>query len=128
MKKDFLVMVVEDQKDQAYFVMNVLTASGYDVVCATGGYHALELIERGIRPDLMMTDLKMPHLNGFELMEKLKLRNIHLETIVISASESHNDLESAYIRGVKQYLVKPISPGRLVSKVNEIFGRKFNGQ
>ena len=123
MEKELMVMIVEDRKDQAYILAQILVANDFRVVCARNGHEALTLIKEGMIPAVLVTDIKMPVLNGFELIEELKRLEIRIPTIITSGCGQNSHFEAAYIRGVENYLVKPFLPSRLIFRVNKAVGR-----
>jgi CheY-like chemotaxis protein len=113
-------MIVEDQQDQAFFLSEILQANGYRVVWAKNGREALRLILQGPVPDILLTDIEMPVLDGFQLIKELKKRHIEVPTVIASAAEDDAYFEKAFMRGVGSYLVKPISPSHLLSRLDEV--------
>ena len=120
MENDTLVMIVEDQKVQAYLVAQILSANNYRVACAANGLEALRLIQAGIVPNILVTDIKMPTLNGFELIQELNRLEIKIPTIITSGCSLSSDFENAYFQGVENYLVKPFSPSNLLRRIDKI--------
>ena len=81
------ILVVEDHPDTSAALYTILTERGYSVLTADNGQQALDLLDRGIRPGLILIDLLLPHVSGHELLTHLnadpQLR--HIPTIVITA-------------------------------------------
>jgi CheY-like chemotaxis protein len=85
------VMVVEDDHDSRASLYQLLTESGYSVITADDGQQALDLLERGIRPRVILIDLMMPEVGGYDLIEVLR-RDPELRftpTVVITAMAKH---------------------------------------
>jgi CheY-like chemotaxis protein len=81
------ILVVEDHADTSAALYTILTERGYSVLTADNGQQAIDLLDRGIRPGLILVDLLMPHVSGEDLLTYLN-RNAelrHIPTIVITA-------------------------------------------
>lgn len=65
------ILVVEDCEDQADLLCDLLEAEGYEAVCAANGLEALKLLRGGLRPDVILSDIDMPGLDGYGLLEAL---------------------------------------------------------
>ena len=109
-------MVVDDCRSIRMAVKRALTTAGYDVVCASNGHEAIDLLTNEFK--LMILDINMPGLDGYEVCEQLKLSAINLEKlpiIFLTADDSHA-LELLG-RQFGAYLQKPVSPKVLVNAV-----------
>ena len=110
-----LVLVVEDDKDIRETISLVLEDSGYDVVTAPHGKEALRLLRAGLRPNVMILDLMMPVMSGWELREQM-LRDpqiASIRTIVITGdTKSSRCAESL---GAVARLAKPFEPDDLLA-------------
>ena len=122
--KSFLIMVVEDQKDQSRMLLYILKAHDYRVVCAADGLKALELMKSGITPDLLITDINMPGLNGIELIREVKQLNMDVPIVVMSGSQTPKYLETFPNLVVEDYLVKPFLATNLLSRVEKILKKR----
>jgi len=99
------VLVVDDSADQLLMVESVLQRDGYETVTATDGAEALAAIEQQ-PPDLVVTDLKMPNMNGLELVEKLCETHPSLPVILMTAYGSGEIAMEALQRGAASYIPK----------------------
>jgi CheY-like chemotaxis protein len=99
------VLVVDDSADQLLMVESVLQKSGYETATATDGAEALAAIEQQC-PDLVVTDLKMPNMNGLELVEKLRDAYPTLPVILMTAYGSGEIAMEALQRGAASYIPK----------------------
>jgi len=116
----YLVMIVEDSKDQSFLLSTILKSKNYRVIWAKDGQRAFEMISTGITPDVLVTDLRMPALNGFELMKEMSRIGVDIPVVITSGSKSNGDFEEAYILGAEDYLVKPYSPAELLKRLEKI--------
>ena len=109
------VLLVEDNRDALSGLYTLLTNAGFGVMMADNGDEALFLIDRGARPDVIVLDLMMPKVSGWEILKHLQgdpeLREIPV--IVISAL----DKEDAHVVGADVVMQKPINPTALIAEV-----------
>ena len=120
----YQVLVVEDHPDMQHFVAGLLAAE-YGVHTARNGREALELLDR--EPiDLVVSDVMMPEMDGYALLEKLKatdrLCGIPVVMLTALAGESHT-LKGLAL-GVDDYLAKPFSPPELLARVRNLLARR----
>jgi CheY-like chemotaxis protein/anti-sigma regulatory factor (Ser/Thr protein kinase) len=99
------VLVVEDSPDQAVFVTALLEKAGHTTRVADRGTKALEHIERA-RPDLVITDLVMPEMNGLELVEAIRERSPDLPVVLVTAFGSGEIAVEALKKGAASYVPK----------------------
>src|SRR5688500_13315708 len=85
------VLVVEDEANMRRILSAMLSREGFQITTAEDGQQALELLERGSFP-LVISDLRMPHMDGLELLRQLKRRGMRTELILITA---HGSVETA---------------------------------
>ncbi len=114
------ILVVEDQEDNRKIVRDLVTASGYELVEATTGEEGLELAESE-RPDLILMDIQLPGLDGYEVTRRIKanpgLR--HIPIIVVTSYALSGDDKKAFAAGCDGYVTKPFSPRLLLAKIRE---------
>jgi two-component system, cell cycle response regulator DivK len=113
-----VVLVAEDHETSAEGYAQLLTASGYQVVCAKNGYEALAEVSRAA-PSLVILDLKLPKLDGWELLERLKsdVAISHIPIVVVTGDSLPSHHELARSRGAAAVLTKPIRPNDLLNAV-----------
>jgi two-component system, OmpR family, alkaline phosphatase synthesis response regulator PhoP len=116
------ILVAEDSEDTATLIKFSLEKAGYTVTIVTDGLLALEAIEKEM-PDLLITDILMPGMNGFELMEELSKRNLKLKTIVLAVQKSDEDILRGLGHGAMDFIQKPFSPREMVARVKGILSR-----
>jgi CheY-like chemotaxis protein len=120
------VLLVEDSDDDAFFFersFNSCAVPARLLRVAHGG-EAVDYLQKasGVSADLSQThlvflDLKMPVLNGFEVLKWIKERGISIEVVVLSGSDIDSDMEMARLLGASDYLVKPISTEELKKRL-----------
>lgn len=118
------ILIIDDDKGVVEFVKSALTKRNYEVFTANSGDEGLTLVKQ-ISPDLILLDVVMPSLNGYEFLRALKAlsvieRNKTVPVFVITAKEEMEDLFKS--EGVKEYLVKPVDTSELIKKTEECLG------
>lgn len=116
------VLLVEDNIDMQFYIRELLEPN-YRVVTATDGARALELIrEEGVQPDLIISDLMMPGMDGFTLLHHLKQDEYlaAIPTVMLTARSDQQDRLQALTMGVDDYLTKPFSPVELQIRIHNL--------
>jgi two-component system, OmpR family, response regulator MprA len=113
------VLLVEDNDSVRRAVSLALTAAGFDVTAVTGGVQALAVFD-AVRPAVLVTDLSMPGMDGFELVRTLRVRQVGVPVLVISARDSAPDRAAALAAGCDSYLVKPFGLAELRERVSAL--------
>jgi DNA-binding response OmpR family regulator len=119
------ILVADDEEDLRELVTYRLTRSGYQVIGAGDGLQALELAAERT-PDLMVLDVMMPKLDGYELTRRVRaeaaLRSIPV--ILLTARSQESDIDRGFEVGADDYLKKPFNPDELVARVRAVLGRR----
>jgi DNA-binding response OmpR family regulator/DNA-binding CsgD family transcriptional regulator len=116
------VLVVDDEPDILEILTLALGAAGHDVLTASDGTEALEIVGR-IRPDAMLLDVGMPHMDGWEVLERIKSSGPDLAdvpVVMLTAWTSREDRLRGGIEGAVRYLGKPFDPAEVISVVDEL--------
>jgi two-component system, cell cycle response regulator DivK len=115
-----IVLVVEDHETSAEGYMQLLTGAGYRVARARNGYEALAEVSRAA-PSIILLDLKLPKLDGWDLLQRLKADQsvASVPIIVVTGDSLPTHHEMARSRGAAAVLSKPINPGELLKVVRE---------
>lgn len=124
-RKNRLVLVVDDFDDNRSMYAVYLTYSGYDVVEAADGQEAVETA--GVRmPDLIVMDLSLPVMDGWEATRRLKAseRTRHIPIIVLTGHAVAGQARDVRKAGADAFLAKPCLPEMLVEKVQELLQRQ----
>lgn len=118
------VLVVDDQEPVAILINKILSTNGYKCTSAKNGREALDMLHDGLRPDLMLLDIMMPGMDGFELLDKIHEEKVAHETpvVMLTALADATDVMKAMKKGAAAYCVKPIDPDELVKTVNRVLG------
>jgi DNA-binding response OmpR family regulator len=118
----FTVLVVEDDRDLRKMICNVLSKDGYKCIEASDGKSALEFFDKEC-VDLVISDVMMPNLNGYELAETLRAANIMIPFLMVTAKGSFDDKKRGFSAGTDDYMVKPINIDELVLRVGALLKR-----
>lgn len=113
-----LVMVVDDQEANVRTVGGLLTRAGFDVVPCFSGIEAIDHIATG-KPDLVLLDMRMPIMDGFQVLEKLRSDEStrDLPVIFLTADHERESLVRAFSSGAVDYVTKPFVPEELLARV-----------
>lgn len=112
-----LIVVIEDDREISNTVQTVLKASGYQVLAATNGQDGRKLITSR-KPDLVLTDMMMPRMGGFPVLEFLGELEDAPKVIMMTANEGSRHKAYAEMLGVIDYLRKPFAMEVLLEAVN----------
>ena len=118
-----LVMIVDDSVTVRKVTSRLLERHGYDVVTAKDGIDAIEQIEH-IKPNLMLLDIEMPRMDGFEVTNQLRHDSVHkdLPIIMITSRTGEKHRERAFNLGVTHYMGKPFQETELLHQVQRLIG------
>lgn len=113
-----VVMVVDDQEANVRTVGSLLTRAGFDVVPCFSGIEALDRISVDM-PDLVLLDMRMPHMDGFQVLEALRANEgtRALPVIFLTADHERESLVRAFSSGAVDYVTKPFVPEELMARV-----------
>jgi len=119
-----MVLVVDDDPDVARFVEVNLRSAGYQVTVASNGEEALERAVQ-LRPDLVLLDVMMPKLDGFEVAQRLRRdsRTSSSSIIMLTAKALSSDKVLGLSSGADDYIIKPFSPRQLLERVEAALTR-----
>lgn len=115
-----LIMIVDDSPSMRSLLRLALTDMGYDVDEAEDGVEALEKLD-GISPDLLITDINMPRMDGFELIESLRDQGVSGLPILVLTTECSDEKKSrARQAGATGWIVKPFHPDKLATGIRRV--------
>ncbi len=123
-----VVVCIEDEPEMITLIKAILNRRGYDVVGAGNGREGLETIER-IKPDVILLDLMMPGMDGWEVYQKLKANEAtsQIPVIVVTAkAQSIDKMLGLHIAKVDDYIAKPFSPQELVESIAKVLAKRPN--
>ena len=118
------ILIAEDERDIRDLVAFTLRFAGYEVFTATNGEEAIELAPQ-VSPDLVLMDVRMPRMTGYEACRALKanpdLKDIPV--VFLSAKGQESEIQQGLEAGAEDYLLKPFAPDQLTSRVKTILGK-----
>ena len=120
------VVCIEDEPEMIDLVKLILGRKGYEVTGAMGGREGLEVIARE-KPDLVLLDLMMPDMDGWEVYQKMKAGETTrgIPVIVVTAkAQSIDKVLGLHIAKVDDYITKPFGPQELLESVEKVMGRQ----
>ena len=117
------ILAVDDQEDNRRILRDLFTNAGYEVVEATNGLDAVTTAEAQ-RPDLILMDIQLPDIDGYEATRRIKAIPALQATplIVVTSYALSGDDAKAFAAGANGYVAKPFSPRALLAKVREFLG------
>lgn len=118
----FNILVVEDNADMRELFCTVLSDGGYHVIPASDGLDALSIIEKEYI-DLIVADIMMPNMDGYELTKELREANYDLPILIVTAKDQFEDMKKAFRAGTDDYMVKPINVNELLLRVEALLRR-----
>ena len=111
------ILVVDDEPQITRVLRTALTGSGYDVRTADDGHSGLR-VAREWQPDLVITDISMPNMNGIQAIDHLRDRFPHVPVVVLTGYPDVHMAVSCLRDGVVDYLVKPVDSKQLLAAVS----------
>lgn len=119
-KSSYTILIVEDNVDVREYIMSHL-ANTYKILEASNGAEAIDKAVNNL-PDLIISDLMMPKMNGMEMTQILKtdLRTSHIPVILLTAKSMPSDMKEGYENGADDYITKPFNASVLIARVNNI--------
>ncbi len=118
----FNILVAEDDNEMRDLFCKVLERGGYKAFPAVDGEDALEILDREYI-DLLICDVMMPNLDGFELAKMLRESEFNIPILMITAKGSFNDKSQGFASGADDYMVKPIDTGEMLLRVSALLRR-----
>jgi DNA-binding response OmpR family regulator len=119
------ILVADDEIYIVHILEFTLTMEGYEVLTAADGEEALRRVEAD-RPDLVVLDIMMPKMDGFEVLRRMRANEASRQTpvVLLSAKGRPIDRETGLDTGADDYIVKPFSPRRLLEKIQDLLDRE----
>ena len=116
--KKYKILAVDDETDVLVIIKTALESEGYEVLTAANGFDALAIAEDSI-PDLILLDLMMPEMSGFEVLENLKQsdKTMEIPIVILTGVSERLKMKEALDKGIIYYITKPFDYQLLLSKV-----------
>lgn len=114
-----VVLIVDDEPDVVTMWQRSLLMEGFEVLCAYDGISAVDMAEVD-KPDLVLLDIMMPMMNGFDVCREIKTNPAteHIPVLCVTSANSPEVRENAQIAGAQGLLIKPFATRELVAQIN----------
>lgn len=119
------ILVAEDEMSLNDLLQDALRMNGYETISAKHGLEALRLT-REEKPDLVILDINMPQIDGFEVLEKLRKENNNVPVIVLTARDQKDDKATGFGLGADDFVTKPFGLEELLMRVAAVLRRAKN--
>lgn len=118
------ILIAEDERDIRDLITFTLQFAGHEVIAAGNGEEAYQLALKHI-PQLIMMDVRMPKMTGYEACKLIKAEpNLRAVPVVfLSAKGQESEVQAGLDAGAQEYLLKPFAPDQLIKKVAELLGQ-----
>lgn len=118
------ILIVDDEPDVVSMMQRALETDGYEALCAYDGIGALDIAESE-RPDLVLLDLMMPMMSGYDVCKQLKanVHTKHIPVLCVTSAHSEKVKEDARLAGAEGLLMKPFMSAELVAQVERLLGK-----
>jgi len=118
------ILIAEDERDIRDLIAFTLRFAGYEVLTANNGEEAVQITKKDL-PDLVLTDVRMPRMTGYEACKLIKAdpATQHIPVVFLSAKGQEAEVQTGLDSGGDEYLLKPFAPDQLTQKVAEILNR-----
>ncbi|MBE3037977.1 MAG: response regulator [Chloroflexi bacterium] len=127
-KNTKMILCIEDEQEMIDLIRLILSPRGFEIRGANGGKEGLEIIRKD-HPDLVLLDLMMPEMDGWEVYQQMKAGEAtkNIPVIVVTAkAQSIDKVLGLHIAKVDDFIVKPFSPQELLTSVDKVLERKQN--
>ncbi len=116
------VLVVDDEPDTLELVKLVLESGGFKAYLANNGMDALAQIDE-VKPDLVLLDIMMPDMDGWDVFRKIKEKNSHIPVAILTAKAQNIDkLLGLHVLKADDYITKPFGKNELINKAKKLTG------
>ena len=117
------VLVVEDTEDNRKIIRDLMTSAGYEMIEALDGGAGVAMAAEH-KPDLILMDMQLPVLDGYEATRRIKADPAlaHIPVIAVTSYALSGDEDKARTAGCDGYIAKPFSPRQMLAKVREVIG------
>lgn len=124
MERHLHILLVDDEINMLEVLKDVLVGEGHSVAMASSGYEAIEVMKKGLSIDLVITDLKMPEMDGIELLESLKEQWGQVPVVILTGYGTVEGAVEAIKKGAYDYILKPFKPDEILGLIERIVERK----
>lgn len=118
------ILIAEDERDIRELITFTLRFDGHEVIATSNGREAVEITLRE-KPDLVLLDVRMPYMTGYEACKRIKEEESisHIPVVFLSAKGQEAEVKAGLEVGAVEYIVKPFSPDQLMERVRAILSQ-----
>jgi PAS domain S-box-containing protein len=124
-KKKICLLIVEDEDSNMQFLKSIARTQSYEIITAEDGQQAVELFKENENVDLVLMDIQLPVLNGFEATKQIKLLRAEVPVIAVTAYALVGDREKAIEAGCDDYLAKPFLKSDLIGLIEKYLSKRI---
>jgi CheY-like chemotaxis protein len=114
-----IMVIAEDDQYSFEYLKLLFRRTGLEIIHAKNGFHLMKILEQQI-PDLVLLDIHMPEMNGYDCLKKIKAYGIQTKVIVQTASDISTDRERSLQAGADSFISKPIRKNELFRLINRV--------
>ena len=118
----FRILIAEDDAQLRQMFCRVLQRSGFTPIPVADGQEALEALEREV-VDLIVSDIMMPRVDGYELVQALRESGSQIPVLMITAKDRFQDMQMGFLSGTDDFMVKPVNVNEMVLRINALLRR-----
>jgi two-component system, OmpR family, response regulator len=118
----FHILIAEDDKNQRKLLKNVLSENGYEVTEACDGDAALDVLDN-VHIDLLIADIMMPKLDGYELTRTLRDSGSTLPVLMLTAKQLPEEKKHGFLVGTDDYMTKPVDEEEMILRIKALLRR-----
>ena len=124
MTKQIKILLVEDEATLAIIIRDTLNSQGFQVITAENGERGLQLFFHE-RPDVVVADVMMPNMDGFEMVKRIRNKDVTTPILFLTALSETEDVVRGFEAGANDYLRKPFGMLELIVRIKALVGRAF---
>ena len=124
MTKQIKILLVEDEATLAIIIRDTLNSQGFKVITAENGERGLQLFFHE-RPDVVVADVMMPNMDGFEMVKRIRNKDVTTPILFLTALSETEDVVRGFEAGANDYLRKPFGMLELIVRIKALVGRAF---
>jgi CheY-like chemotaxis protein len=115
------ILIAEDERDIRELIEFTLQFAGHEVFKASNGAEAVEMAPQ-VMPDLIMMDVRMPKMTGYEACREIKQMDTikHIPVVFLSAKGQESEIDTGLEAGAYEYILKPFAPDQLTQRISEV--------
>lgn len=122
--RQYSVLIVDDSAAVRSALQDLFELSGFHVQTAGDGEEGLNVLQEGSHWDLVLLDVKMPKLNGFDMLREMRRNGSKVPVVMLTAAGDRQSVLSGFDLGATDYITKPFNPEVLMARISAIIRRR----